>query len=71
MNKIYVKEFLKLFWKRYLFLTVCIFFSLFLVFYTKAIALFLFFIACVLSFIYILVRDITVFLKEKKEEQEK
>jgi len=71
INKLYVKEFLKLFWKRYLFLTICVCFSIFLIFYTRALSLLLFFIAVMLSFIYILIRDIKFFLKEKKEEQKK
>lgn len=69
MNKLYVKEFLKLFWKRYLFLTICVCFSIFLIFYTKAMSLLLFFIAVMSSFIYILIRDIKMFIKKKEEEE--
>jgi energy-converting hydrogenase Eha subunit E len=69
MNKLYVKEFLKLFWKRYLFLTISVCFSIFLIFYTKAMSLLLFFIAVMSSFIYILIRDIKMFIKKKEEEE--
>jgi hypothetical protein len=71
MNKEYVKEFVKLLWKRYLFLFICLCFAIFLVFYTKDISLILFFAICFISSSYILFRDISNFIKIKKEESKK